>query len=108
MIVVSDTSSILNLFAIQRLELLKDLYAEIVIPSSVSSELHRNGIPLTTDRIQVRHPQDRAAVQALRTELDAGESEAIVLAKELSASLLLIDERLGRRIVIQWGLQVTG
>lgn len=79
-----------------------------MIPSSVSSELNQNGILLTADWILVRPPQDQAAVQELRAELDAGESEAIVLAKELNAALLLIDERLGRRIAIRWGLHVTG
>ena len=53
-------------------------------------------------------PVNRAAVQALRADLDAGESEAIVLAQELKASLLLIDERLGRQLATQLGLDVTG
>ena len=60
------------------------------------------------DWIQVVEPADRAAVEALRAELDAGEAEAIVLAQQLSASLLLIDERLGRRAAAQLGLDVTG
>ena len=108
MLVVSDTSPILNLVAVERLELLKDLYGSIVIPPAVSAELHDNGTFLAMDWIQVVEPANRAAVEALRAELDAGESEAIVLAQQLNASLLLIDERLGRRAAAQLGLDVTG
>ena len=80
----------------------------MVIPPAVSAELHDNGIFLATDWIQVVEPVNRAAVEALRADLDAGESEAIVLAQQLKASLLLIDERLGRRAATQLGLDVTG
>ena len=47
-------------------------------------------------------------METLHAELDAGESETIVLAQQLNASLLLIDERLGRRAATQLGLEVTG
>ena len=108
MLIVSDTSPILNLVAVERLELLRDLYGSIVIPPAVSAELHANGIFLTADWVEVIEPRNRAAVDGLRAELDAGESEAIVLAQQLKASLLLMDERLGRRAAIQLGLDVTG
>ena len=108
MLIVSDTSPILNLVAVERLELLRDLYGWIVIPPAVSAELHANGIFLTADWVEVIEPRNRAAVDGLRAELDAGESEAIVLAQQLKASLLLMDERLGRRAAIQLGLDVTG
>ena len=88
--------------------LLKELYGGIVIPPAVFSELQRNGIPIAFDWIQVIVPQNRAAVQILRSELDAGGSEAIVLAQELPVCLLLIDERLGRRAAKRMGLEVTG
>jgi hypothetical protein len=84
------------------------LYGSIVIPPAVSAELHANGIFLTADWIEVIEPRNRAAVDGLRGELDACGSEAIVLAKQFKASLLLIDERLGRRAAIRMGLDVTG
>lgn len=51
---------------------------------------------------------DRLAVDLLRNELDEGESETIVLASELHATRVLIDERLARRKTAQLGLKVTG
>jgi len=108
LLIVSDTSPLLNLIAIEQLELLKGLYGSIVIPPAVFAELQANGMRLTTDWIEVIEPGDRTAVDSLRTELDAGESEAIVLAQQLQPSMLLIDERLGRRAAIRLGLNVTG
>ncbi len=108
MLIVSDTSPLLNLIAIEQLDLLKSLYGSIVIPPTVFAELHANGMRLTADWIEVIAPANRAAVDSLRTELDAGESEAIVLAQQLQASILLMDERLGRRAATRLGLNVTG
>jgi len=51
---------------------------------------------------------DTLAVELLLDQLAPGESEAIVLARELHADLLLMDERRGRRRAVQNGLTVAG
>ena len=108
MIVVSDTSPILNLAAVDKLRLLRDLYTEIVVPPAVQRELVRNGIQFDLKWTRVVAAQDQTEVAALREQLDPGEAEAIVLAAELDAKLLLVDEKRGRRIAIDRGLEVTG
>jgi hypothetical protein len=62
LIVVSDTSPILNLAAVNRLHLLSDLYREIVIPPAVARELERNGIPVGPSWIRVVRADDQMEV----------------------------------------------
>jgi predicted nucleic acid-binding protein len=47
-------------------------------------------------------------VENLNLELDRGEAEAITLALEINAELLLIDERLGRIVASRLGIEFTG
>lgn len=108
MIVVSDTSPILNLTAADKLHLLRDLYADIVVPPAIEQELQRNGIQLEPSWAKVVAAEDQNEVAVLREQLDPGEVEAIFVAGELAAELLLVDEKRGRRIAIARGLEVTG
>jgi uncharacterized protein len=114
LIVVSDTSAVLNLARIGRLELLRLLYQQVLIPSAVSLELSdsRNDLPPAVDLASmpwliIASATDRNRVQELR-ELDAGEAEAIVLAIERRADILLVDERRARKTATAAGLAVTG
>ena len=51
---------------------------------------------------------DRLAVEILRREMGPGEAETIVLAKELGADLILIDDEKPREVARQLGLKVAG
>ena len=115
MIVVSDTSPILNLARIGRLELLPQLYRQVLIPSAVFAELNVSERdptpvidPVSRPWLIVAIAEDRNRVQELRKNLDAGEAEAIVLAIERRADLLLVDERRGRSTARAAGIAVTG
>jgi predicted nucleic acid-binding protein len=112
LIVVSETSAVLNLARIGRLELLPLLYKHVVIPSAVFEELTASK-PSASDLsslpwLTVASASNRQHVQDLRMNLDPGEAEAIALAIECRADLLLMDERRGRRIATAGGLAVTG
>ncbi|MDJ0582394.1 DUF3368 domain-containing protein [Crocosphaera sp.] len=116
MIVVSNTSPITSLAAIGQLDLLRQLYGKIIIPEAVYRELTEVNYPVpgtievqTCDWIEIKSLGDRNQLLGLFSQpLDEGESWAIVLTLELSADLLLIDERRGRSEANRLGLRITG
>jgi predicted nucleic acid-binding protein len=116
-IIVSDTSALTNLAAIDHLKLLHQLYGQVLIPEAVSRELKAIVPPVSgavevdmNSWLQVKTVSDRGVVERLHNEsrLDPGESEAIALALELDADLLLIDERRGRAEANRLGVRITG
>ena len=116
MIVISDTSPITNLAAVELLEILHILYNRVIIPQAVYDEMTALGYPVpgtvevqNLDWIETQSVSDRSRVEELQLQLDRGEAEAIVLALELNADLLLIDERRGRKIALEQKVtQITG
>lgn len=115
-VIVSDTSPISNLFKIKRLDLLRLVFGKIIVPNAVMDELlelEKRGIDLSeitnADWIETAEVENFLAVQNLMgSMIDLGESEAIILAKEIKADYLLIDEKLGRKIAESEGLKVIG
>jgi predicted nucleic acid-binding protein len=114
-IIVSDTSPINNLAAIGQLHLLKALYEQVVIPEAVYQELTSADFPVagsievqTLDWIKTQAVTNQTLLISLGEELDPGEAAAIVLALELQATQLLIDERRGRFVAERFELSYTG
>ena len=117
MIVVSDTTPLISLLKISRLDLLEKLFGEVLIPSAVFNELTTDErFQLEANQIRqekfivVKEVNNLESVSILKraTGLDQGESEAIVLTDELNAELLLMDEAKGRNVSSQMGLQIMG
>lgn len=107
MIVVSDTSAISNLLSIGHEGILHELFGEVLIPPAVERELlewHRE-LP---GFLSVIAPGHSDLMTRLSSLLDPGETEAIALAVETGADLLLIDERKGRSEASRLGLKTTG
>jgi predicted nucleic acid-binding protein len=111
--VVSNTTPIISLLKIGKLEILKDLYDEIYIPQEVFNEIEAGKQKkyylnlLAFEWIKIEQIQDRKSI-AYFLDLDKGEAEAIVLATESEADLILLDESLGRFHAKHAGLRVTG
>jgi hypothetical protein len=113
MIVVSDTSPILSLALIGRLDLLHDLYGSIVIPEAVRQEImatDQSGAREVSqaDWIITRPIDPDVSLKLLQREVDRGEAEAIGLALQLKAAVLLIDERKARGLAQYLELNIVG
>jgi len=116
MIVVSDTTPLIGLASIGRFDLLQKLFGELYIPEAVYNESvvagrNEGGAKREVSQarwIKVKRVKDRLAVELLLDELDEGEAEAIVLARELKAEWVLMDEKKGRRKLRMLGMQKIG
>jgi len=114
-IVVSDTSPLRALQVLSLVQLLEDMYREVIIPPQVAAELARPQRRFAAfdlhkwPFIRVERSQNIGLLAQIQTrQLDPGETEALALALEKSAVLLLIDERLGRRVATEMGLHPVG
>jgi predicted nucleic acid-binding protein len=116
MLVVSDTSVLINLAVIGEAQILQRLFLVVVAPSAVRAEFGQLAVrevrfrgACWPDWVAVREPA--SIPEDLITgphSLHAGEREAIALALELHADLLLIDEDAGRAAARAHGLAITG
>ena len=112
MIVLSDTSPINYLVLTGHIDVLPALFGQVVIPAAVLAELRHPGTPDVVQR-WVADPPDwllirTPAVVDPHIRLGQGEAAAISLAVEMHATLLLIDDRRGRREAEARGLLVAG
>ena len=111
-VVISGTSPLHCLILCGAEALLLRLFRQVVIPPTVFRELQQ---PNTPPQVQqwARSLPAWAAVQApttinLSLDIDAGELEAICLAREIRAAAVLMDDRAGRSAAIHCGLAVVG
>lgn len=115
MIVLSNTSPLTNLAAIGQFGLPHQLYGQLVIAEGVWRELNAfgqawpgRGDVASASWIERRVSHNTPLIEALRRDLDPGEAETIALALELSADLVLMDEREGRHAAQRPGLRTVG
>ena len=114
MIVISDTSPLCYLILIGEINLLPQLYGEVLIPQIVQQELSHNRSPIEV-RNWINNPPDWLKVDAVIVTfnpalelIDPGEQAAIILAQQKQADLIIIDDYFARQIAQNYGLKVTG
>lgn len=117
MLAVSNTSPISNLASIGQLNLLRLQFGAIWIPDAVATELAAHPDPIALAAIQkaidgqwitTATLQHATVLNIMLSSLHKGEAEAIALAAELKADIVIIDEQEARQLARQAGLAVTG
>lgn len=115
MIVVSNTSPLTNLAAIGQFSLLHDLFGHLHVPTAVVEELAAGGkawpgsAEVASATWITTHPiHNQTVVDVLRLDLDWGEAEALALAIQLKADLVLLVEQTARYAAQYLNLRVMG
>lgn len=113
--VVSNSSTIIHLAKIGKLGLLKDLFETVVVPEAVYRESALEGkeraeaeLIRNADWLKILQINDKKLVRLLQSSVDDGESEAITLALEIGADLILLDDSDAREKARLYGLEITG
>lgn len=113
MIVVASTSPIYYLVLIGEIDVFPQLFGKAIAPQAVWDELNAEGVPVQLQN-WIAQPPAWLEIQSVANEPDAelerlypGEQEAIVLAEQLGADLLVLDENVARQIAVARGFKVT-
>lgn len=105
--IISDSTTLIILLDLDRMELLSNLFSKIIIPSTVYREILYKNNPVLPDFIEVISVEPEELLDELLQLLDKGESEAIVLAKQKNLPLI-IDEKKGRKIALNLKINIIG
>jgi predicted nucleic acid-binding protein len=103
-LLLPDTSSLIFLGKIGRLEMLRELYAEVVVTKAVVLE---HIIPLP-DWVKVTQPLHLHYQELLEQSIDRGEASIIALAMERKGCVVSLDDLKARKLAKSLGLRVTG
>ncbi len=113
--IVSNSSPIIHLAKIDQLDLLTDFFGELIIPPAVYEEciMDGKGRPEVTrikqaTGLRVVEVANQNLVKLLNAEIDRGEAEAIALALETQAPLILLDDADAREKARLYHLKITG
>ena len=112
---MADSTPLIALSIVGKLGLLRDMFNEVMVPSSVFQEVVESGKGKIGSKevseaswIKVMNPEGRGEIPPILAGLDRGELDVILLAREVKADLVLIDEKAGRKVAKALGLKVKG
>lgn len=103
MILIPDSSPLISFAIIGRLDLLDKISSKVLVPGTVYSEISKEDRKYSKElqassKNKIIHCKNKEAYNAFRFSLGMGESECLVLAKEIVDSVLLIDDKKARKI----------
>jgi len=113
--VVCDSTVLIGLAKIGKIDLLKQIYREVFIPDAVFNEVvskgkGRPGVKeiSNTEWIKKESIKDKRTVEMFIAEIGQGEAEVLVLGKELNADWLIIDDERARTAAVSAGFNIIG
>lgn len=112
--VVVNSTPLIALCKVNRLELLKDLYGEITIPEAVFQEITakndavKRKVLSNGAWIHIQAVSDTSDRRMYKAKLHDGEVEVMILAQEIHADLVIIDDNAARKTAVYLGLPLTG
>ena len=115
MTVVVNATPLIALAILKRLDILRQMFAEVIVPAAVYEEVVAQGaervgatVVAGADWLRVVMPTTTLTIEPLLLGLDEGEMQVLLLAREMQPDWVLIDEKLGRRVAKAMGLPVKG
>lgn len=115
MIIVCDSTILIGLVKIGKLDLLKKVFSRVFIPEEVFKEVVERGKGKPGSKvikraawIEAKPVKDKIQVAFLLGSLEKGEAEVLVLAQELKADLILLDEEKARKCAVIAGFEIMG
>lgn len=105
--IVSDSTTLIILLDLDKLEYLSNLFSTVTIPQTVYEEVTSKNQSILPPFIKVLKVEKNELLDDLLLLLDKGESEAIVLAKQRQWPLI-IDEKKGRKIASNLQIEIIG
>jgi len=113
MIIIADSSPLISLATIDKLELLEDYFDEVYVPYAVYKEVSAYDKPFSEKlkkylENRVLNVENQYMVSVLNERIDLGEAEAITLAFEKKADFIILDDLKARKTALRNGLNVIG
>lgn len=112
MIVISNSSALISLLGVEKLDILGKLFETVMIPEAVYNEVFNKKVSnldlKKTKFLQIEKVTDRKMVKLLKMQLGYGESEVIALALEKGIDRVIIDDKQARKVADKLGLKVIG
>ena len=103
-IVISDTSCLILLTKIGKLDLLQKLYKSVYITPEIESEFNQ----IIPNFIEILEVKDKQKQMLLEFQIDKGEPSGIALALEIPEAIIILDDNKARKIATKLSLKVTG